>query len=124
MPSTVVPYPAALGTVFGMPTPETGVLVESYEENVECDVYEQKNGTNETVQVVTYNPRSTLTIGGETTAGFVGTVGQPFDAANLSNLGGVSTGLVLVKTIKLNKTRTANQKVTMTAVRFPLVISA
>ncbi len=48
----VVKFPAVSTYTFGS-TDETGISVESYEQNDQTDTFEQKNGVGEVIEVVT-----------------------------------------------------------------------
>jgi hypothetical protein len=127
MPNLVTQYPSTLGFIWGCPTPETGFAVESIDENTTCDVYEQKDNVGEVIEVVTYNPRSELTVNGEVTAAYAGVVGQKTTIANLSLIGyapATVAGLVIIKSVRITENRTANQKISLSATMYPLIPAA
>ena len=122
--SFMTQFPSTLGFIFGCPTPETGFAVESIDENTTCDVYEQKNNVGEVIEVVTYNPRSEITVNGEVTAAYAGVVGQKSVIANLSLIGyptGQTAGLVILRSVRITQNRTANQRLSLTATMYPLI---
>jgi|SRR6516165_4523077 hypothetical protein len=125
MPTTFVnQYPAASGYIWGCPTPETGFAVESIEENVTSDVFEQRNNVGEFIEVVSYNARTEMTVNGEVMGSFPGVVGHPITIANLSLIGypsGTTAGLVLLRSARLTQNRTANKRISMTATMYPLI---
>ena len=127
MANLVTQYPSTLGFIWGCPTPETGFAVESIDENTTCDVYEQKDNVGEVIEVVTYNPRSELTVNGEVTAAYAGVVGQKTTIANLSLIGyapATVAGLVIIKSVRITENRTANQKISLSATMYPLIPAA
>jgi hypothetical protein len=127
MPNLVTQYPSTLGFIWGCPTPETGFAVESIDENTTCDVYEQKDNVGEVIEVVTYNPRSEITVNGEVTAAYAGVVGQKTTIANLSLIGYAPTtvaGLVVIKSVRITENRTSNQRISLTATMYPLIPAA
>ena len=122
--SFMTEFPSTLGFIFGCPTPETGFAVESIDENTTCDVYEQKNNIGEVIEVVTYNPRSEITVNGEVTAAYAGVVGAKSTIANLSLIGyptGQTAGLVILRSVRITQNRTANQRLSLTATMYPLI---
>jgi hypothetical protein len=127
MPNLVTQYPSTLGFIWGCPTPETGFAVESIDENTTCDVYEQKDNVGEVIEVVTYNPRSEITVNGEVTAAYAGVVGQKTTIANLSLIGyapATVAGLVVIKSVRITENRTSNQRISLTATMYPLIPAA
>jgi hypothetical protein len=124
-PTTFVnQYPASSGYIWGCPTPETGFAVESVDENVTSDVFEQRNNVGEFIEVVTYNARTEMTVNGEVMGTFAGVVGHPITIANLSLIGyptGSTAGLVLLRSARLTQNRTANKRISMTATMYPLI---
>jgi len=74
MPATI--FPATLGFVWGVPTAETGISVESVRQNNTTQVFEQKNNQGEDVAVVTYNPKAEITVAGEVIGSFTAQVGK------------------------------------------------
>lgn len=127
MANLVTQYPSTLGFIWGCPTPETGFAVESIDENTTCDVYEQKDNVGEVIEIVTYNPRSELTVNGEVTAAYAGVVGQKTTIANLSLIGyapATVAGLVIIKSVRITENRTANQRISLSATMYPLIPAA
>jgi hypothetical protein len=124
-PTTFVnQYPATSGFIWGCPTPETGFSVESVDENVTTDVFEQRNNVGEFIEVVAYNARTEMTVNGEVLGTFAGVVGHPITIANLSLIGyptGSTAGLVLLRSARLTQNRTANKRISMTATMYPLI---
>jgi hypothetical protein len=127
MPNLVTQYPSTLGFIWGCPTPETGFAVESIDENTTCDVYEQKDNVGEVIEIVTYNPRSEITVNGEVTAAYAGVVGGKTTIANLSLIGYAAAtvaGIVIIKSVRITENRTANQRISLTATMYPLIPAA
>jgi hypothetical protein len=120
----VTKFPAATQYIFGS-TDETGISVESYEQNDAIDFYEQKNGQGEVVELVTHNPRGEITCLGEVNgATITATVGQSFTFTNLylKYYGAVPpTGLAVIKSIQTSKGRAKNQQIRITATFYPLL---
>jgi len=119
MPATI--FPATLGFTWGIPTPETGMAVESVRQNDTVEVFEQKNNVGDIVAIVTYNPTAEITIAGETVASFTAAVGTKISVANLIALGGVAAGLVICRAIEFTQAREAMQKISITAKMYPLI---
>jgi hypothetical protein len=119
MPATL--FPSTLGFTWGVPTPETGMAVESVRQNNTVQVFEQKNNVGEDIAIVTYNAKAEITIAGETTAAFADAVGTKITVANLLAIGGVAAGLVICRAIEFTQGREAMQKVSITATMYPLI---
>jgi len=122
LPTTVTEYPSTLGYTFGVTTPETGITAETIEQNDQIDNYEQKNEFGETIEIVTYNPRSEITISGESTAALTAILGKQMTLANLITIQVGAGGLTIVKGVQYSKNRARNQTVRITATYYPLVI--
>jgi hypothetical protein len=122
--SYVKMFPAATQYIFGS-TDETGISVESYEQNDTCDSYEQKNGQGEVIELVTHNPRSEITCLGEVNgATITAVIGQSFTFANLYlKYYGVTppVGLAVIKGIQSSKGRAKNQQIRIAATYYPLL---
>ncbi len=122
--SYVTKFPAATTYIFGS-TDETGISVESYEQNDTCDIYEQKNGQGEVIELVTHNPRSEITCLGElTTATITAVIGKQFTFTNLflTYYGTPApTGISVIKGIQTSKGRAKNQQIRITATYYPLL---
>jgi hypothetical protein len=118
---TATIYPATLGFTWGIPTPETGISVESIRQNNTVQIFEQKDNQGQDIAVVTYNPKAELTIAGEVIGTFAAQVGKGLTVANLLTLGGVETGLVICRAIEFTQAREAMQKVSITATMYPLI---
>jgi hypothetical protein len=119
MPDTI--FPSTLGFTWGVPTPETGIAVESVRQNNTVQVYEQKNNVGEDIAVVTYNAKAEITVAGEVTGTFAALVGKSITVANLLSLGGVAAGMVICRAIEFTQGREAMQKVSITATMYPLI---
>jgi hypothetical protein len=126
MAGTVNEYPSTLGYTFGIPTPETGISVDTLEQNDTVDSFEQKDNQGEVVEVVTFNPRSEITISGESTAALVAILGLKLTVANLvtTQVGPVApaTGTTICKGVQYSKGRARNQTVRITATYYPLIV--
>jgi hypothetical protein len=124
--SYVTKFPAATTYIFGS-TDETGISVESYEQNDTCDKYEQKNGQGEVIELVTHNPRSEITCLGEITSGTItAVVGKSFTFANLflTYYGTPTpTGLSVINAIQTSKGRAKNQQIRVSATYYPLLVA-
>jgi hypothetical protein len=122
--SYVTKFPAATGYIFGS-TDETGISVESYEQNDTVDKYEQKNGQGEIIELVTHNPRGEITCLGEVNgATITAVVGQSFTFTNLylKYYGATPpVGLAIINAIQTSKGRAKNQQIRITATFYPLL---
>jgi hypothetical protein len=114
-------YPATLGYVWGIPTVETGITLESYEQNDQVSIYEQRNHVNTVVEAITHDPRSEITILGQTTAALGQILGLPVSIANLVITQMGVAGLVMCTGVQYTNRRDANQSVRITARHYPLI---
>jgi hypothetical protein len=121
--STVNEYPSTLGYTFGIPTPETGISCESIEQNDTVDSFEQKDDQGEVVELVTFNPRSEITISGESTAALTQILGKVLTVANLVTTQVGTGGTTICKGVQYSKGRARNQTVRITATYYPLIAS-
>ena len=119
MPATI--FPSTLGFIWGIPTAETGISVESVRQNNTTQVFEQKDNQGQDIAVVTYNAKAEITIAGEVIGSFAAQVGKSIVVANLIALGGVAAGLVICRAIEFTQAREAMQKVSITATMYPLI---
>jgi hypothetical protein len=116
-------FPAATLYTFGS-TSETGISVETYEQNDQTDVYEQKNNVGEVIEVVTFNPRSEITCTGEVTSALAAILGKEYTFTNLitSQYGtGTLTGISIVRGVQFGRNRARNMTARLTATFYPLV---
>ncbi len=102
----VVKFPAVSTYTFGS-TDETGISVESYEQNDQTDTFEQKNGVGEVIEVVTHNPR------GEVTLTVTNLVKEQYGVGAL--------GIFICKGVAHSKGRAKNMSVRITGTYYPLV---
>jgi hypothetical protein len=117
----VTQYPAAATYVFGS-TVETGIAVDTYEQDDMVDSFEQKNNVGEVVELVTYNPRGDCVITGESTAALPRILGLTFTFANLVLIQyAVTTGIVVVKRVHQSKSRAKNLSVRVSGTYYPLL---
>jgi len=120
--SSVNKFPASSPYTFGS-TNETGIAVDTYEQNDTCDKYEQKNEIGNVIEVVTHNMRSEITCSGEISATMASIVGQIWTPTNLilQQYGGTSTGVAIVSSVTNSKGRAKNMSVRIAATFYPLV---
>jgi hypothetical protein len=120
--SVVNKFPATSPYTFGS-TNETGIAVDTYEQNDTCDKFEQKNEVGNVVEVVTHNMRSEITCSGEISAAMASIVGQIWTPTNLilQQYGGTSTGVAIVSSVANSKGRAKNMSVRITATFYPLL---
>lgn len=116
-------YPSTLGYVWGITTTQTGMSMSDYRQSDTTDKFEQKDGQGEVIAVVSYNPRSEITMTGETFAAFAGSVvaGKEIFTANLILPESATAGLVFCQTVEYTASREAMQKATITATMYPLI---
>lgn len=114
-------YPSTLGYVWGIPLTETGITLESYEQNDQVSIFEQRNNVNTVVEAITHDPRSEITITGQSTAALVQILGLPVSVANLITTQMGTTGLVMCTGVQYTARRDANQSVRITARHYPLI---
>jgi len=114
-------YPSTLGYSWGITATETGMSLATYRQNDTTDIFEQKNGQGETVAVVSYNPRSEITMEGEVLAGLTVIAGHEITITNIILGGGATAGLVLCRSLEYNDAREAMRRATITATMYPLI---
>jgi hypothetical protein len=116
-------FPAASPFTFGS-TNETGIAVDTYEQNDTCDKFEQKNEVGNVIEVVTHNMRSEITCSGEIMATMAPIVGQQWTPTNLilQQYGTPPpTGIAICSSVANSKGRAKNMSVRITATYYPLV---
>jgi len=120
-PLTYNKFPSTSPFTFGS-TDETGIAVDTYDQNDQIDEFQQKNSVGNIIEIITHNPRSDLTISGEimsTMAPILGTVWTP---ANLiTQQYGATTGIAIVKGMAYSKGRAKNMSVRISATFYPFV---
>jgi hypothetical protein len=118
----VTKFPAASTYTFGS-TDETGISVESYEQNDQTDTFEQKNGVGEVIEVVTHNPRGEVTLTGEMNAALTQVLGTSMTLTNLvkEQYGTGALGIFICKGVNHSKGRAKNMAVRLTGTYYPLV---
>jgi hypothetical protein len=114
-------YPSTLGYVWGCPVPEAGITLESYEQNDQVSIFEQRNEVNTVVEAITHDPRSEITILGQTTATTPQILGKPVSIANLVLTQMGVAGLVMCTGVQYTNRRDANQSVRITCRHYPLI---
>lgn len=116
-------YPNNLGYIWGITATQTGMSMSDYRQTDTTDKFEQKNGAGEVVAVVSYNPRSEITMTGETFAGFGGSVqaGKEIFTSNIILPPAAVAGLIFCQTVEYTQAREAMQKATITATMYPLI---
>jgi hypothetical protein len=118
----VTTFPSSSTYTFGS-TSETGISVETYEQNDQVDVYEQKNNVGEVIEAVTYNPRGEITCTGETTAALAQILGKSYTFTNLvtTQYTVSGTGISIIRGVQYSRNRGRNMTVRLTATYFPLL---
>jgi hypothetical protein len=114
-------YPSTLGYVWGIPTTEVGITMESYEQNDQVSIFEQRNHVNTVVEAITHDPRSEITLLGQTTAALSQILGLPVSVANLVITQMGVAGLVMCTGVQYTNRRDANQSVRITCRHYPLI---
>ena len=120
--STPNKFPAASPFTFGS-TNETGIAVDTYEQNDTVDKFEQKDNVGNVIEVITHNMRSEITCSGEIMATMASIVGQQWTPTNLilQQYGGSSTGIAICSSVAYSKGRAKNMSVRITATFYSLV---
>jgi hypothetical protein len=119
----VTKYPASTLFVFGS-TNETGMAVETYEQNDQVDEFQQKNEVGEVIEMVTYNPRGEQTVNGEITSAVGQILGKVIVFNNWIPIqfgGGPATGISVVRGVNNSKGRAKNMSARLTAGYWPLL---
>jgi hypothetical protein len=117
----MTPYPAATLYTFGVSSVVTGITLDSVEQNDQIDVFEQKDQLNETVEIVTHNMRSELTLSGEATSALPKILGTALTLTGLVTTQVGTAGLTIVTGVNYSSGRAKNQGVRITARHYPLV---
>lgn len=123
-PTPIAPftqYPSSLGYVWGIPLTETGITLESYEQNDQVSIFEQRDHVNTVVEAITHDPRSEITITGQSTAALAQILGLPVSVANLITTQMGVTGLVMCTGVQYTNRRDANQTIRISARHYPLI---
>jgi hypothetical protein len=113
-------FPAASTFTFGTTT-QTGIAVESFDQNDTCKVYEQMNNVGEVIEVVTYDLRSECTLKGEFTAALTAILGKILTVANLINVQVATGGVSICKGVNTSFNRAKNASVSISTTYYPLV---
>jgi len=122
--STPNKFPAASPYTFGS-TNETGIAVDTYEQNDQVDTFEQKDNVGNVIEVITHNMRSEITVSGEITSTMAPIVGTVWTPANLitQQYGPTppASAIMVVKSMTYSKGRAKNMSVRITGTYYPLV---
>ena len=121
-PTAYNKYPASSPFTFGS-TDETGIAVDTYDQNDQVDKFEQKNSVGIIIEVITHNMRSEITLSGEIMATMASICGQLWTPTNLilQQYGGSSTGVAIVSGVAYSKGRAKNMSVRITATFYPIL---
>jgi hypothetical protein len=120
---TVNKFPAASPFTFGS-TDETGIAVDTYDQNDQVDTFEQKNGVGQVIEAVTHNMRSEITCSGEIQSTMASIVGQVWTPTNLIMQQYGTTpppGITICKGVAYSKGRAKNMSVRITGTFYPLL---
>jgi|SRR5215475_2235092 len=121
--SAVNKFPAASTFTFGS-TNETGIAVDTYEQNDQVDTFEQKNEIGNVIEAITHNMRSEITCSGEIQTTMASIVGQIWTPTNLilQQYGATPPpGVMIVKSLTYSKGRAKNMSVRITGTFYPLL---
>ncbi len=113
-------FPAASTFTFGT-TVQTGMAVESFDQNDNCKVYEQMSNVGEVINIVTYDLRSECTLKGEFTSALGAILGKELTVANLINVQVPSGGISICKGVNTSFNRARNASVSISTTYYPLV---
>lgn len=116
-------FPATSPFTWGS-TDETGIAVDTYDQNDQTDEFQQKNSVGNIIEAVTYNPRSDITVSGEIMSTMAPILGTTWTITNLimQQYGTPTTpGIVIVKGIAYSKGRAKNMSVRISATYYPFV---
>lgn len=117
MPATTI---GTTGTVFGV-SDETNLLVQSFDQTVQTEKAEVKDGSGDTKAVATFNLTASFTLSAYTAGAYTVTAGKTI--ASLANwigtYGGVTTGAILVDSVQVTKSNSDFQQITITGTRYP-----
>lgn len=112
MPATII---GSANVAFGIPSSETGMVVQSVNSSASSDAVELKNKDGDITAVVFKNKRVTFTVeGARTTAS--NTVGTALTVANGSKFG--LTGSIYVTEFTRNRSADDFEKVSITGVLY------
>jgi hypothetical protein len=117
-------FPAASPFTFGS-TNETGIAVDTYEQNDTVDTFEQKDNVGQVIEVITHNMRSEITCTGEIMSTMSPIVGTAWTPANLitQQYGPTppAAAIMVVKGVAYSKGRAKNMSVRITGTYYPLI---
>jgi hypothetical protein len=121
--TSVNKFPSTSPFTFGS-TDETGIAVDSYDQNDQVDEFQQKNGVGNIIEVITHNPRSDITCAGEIMATMLPILGTVWTPTNLimQQYGTPATpGIVIIKGMAYSKGRAKNMSVRISGTYYPFV---
>lgn len=121
IPTWPAEYPASLGYTFGITATQTGISLESFEQSDTTDVYEQKDAFGQVIEVVLHNPRSDITMHGQTNAALGSMLGQKITVTGMVSSQIAVGGSVICRTVAFTQGRAANQSARIVAVYYPLI---
>jgi hypothetical protein len=123
-PTSYNKFPSTSPFTFGS-TDETGIAVDTYDQNDQVDTFEQKNAIGDVIEVITHNMRSEITLSGEIMSTMASIVGQVWTPTNLimQQYGTIpgGTGIAICKGVAYSKGRAKNMSVRITATFYPLL---
>lgn len=117
MAATVYTTPEAVNLVFTM-TNETGIILTDISQNVQSVVSEIRDAENEVVAVSFSGTTNEISLNGYTNGTIAATVGASLSLTNSTDLGGMSGGTVLVKSVSFSHAQGEFQKVSISATKY------
>lgn len=113
------------GKVWGLSADANNLSLESFDQDLDQDLFEHKDEQGEVKSLVGYNTKHTFNMTGATTGTIALTLlGSATFANEVANLGGATGGTTMVKKIGLKRANEDVQKANIEAFRYPTLTVA
>jgi hypothetical protein len=123
MAATVYTSSAAADLVFTL-TNETGIILTDISQNVQSVVNEVRDAENEVVAVAMSGLTNEISLNGFTNGTIAATVGATLSLTNDTDIGGITCGTVIVKSVSFSHAQGEFQKVSITATGYVSTMTA
>lgn len=123
MAATVYTTAATADLIFTL-TPETGIVLQDLSQNVQSVVSEVRDADNEVVAVSMSGLTNEIALNGYTNGTIAATVGATLSLNNDTDLGGITCGTIIVKSVSFSHAQGDFQKVSITATGYVSTMTA
>lgn len=123
MAATVYKSTTAADLVYQMVN-EDGIVLTNLNQNVQSLVSEVRDAENEVQAVAISGTTNEISLEGYTNGTIAATVGGLLTLANSTDLGGMSGGTVIVKTVSFSHAQGEFQKVSISATKYASTMTA